>query len=452
MNKRILKIFILTLLITVIVGTGFAYMLSHFQGSFKTDVAVTEENTDSINTDEDSDKGGQNGSEIVPEIEYVPVVEPIPTPTPEPFEEYDINLLAVGDNLMHLGLVNSGRQADGTLNYDFLFESILPYLDKSDISIINQETVMAGNEKGFSGFPYFNSPVEIADAIDKAGFNVVLQASNHTIDQGMDGLYNVCTLWSEHPDITMVGIHENAEDARDIPIMEVKGFKFAILNYTYGPNLGAVPAEVNGHLNILCKIKDGSKTGELDLTSLNPEVTEDIKRAKEIADIVIVCPHWGTEYATEPSSYQRKFASEMCEAGADVIIGAHPHAPEPVEWIESPSGNKTLCYYSLGNYVSTGQQGQSMLEGMAWVVFHVTEDGIEIDNNKTGVLPLVMQYLSGPLRFEGVYALEDYTDELASHHGIRSWGGVNLTVDQLTKWKEEIFGEFSLSKDYILNQ
>lgn len=93
-----------------------------------------------------------------------------------------------------------------------------------------------------------------------------------------------------------------------------------------------------------------------------------------------------------------------------------------------------------------------MLEGMAWVVFHVTEDGIEIDNNKTGVLPLVMQYLSGPLRFEGVYALEDYTDELASHHGIRNWGGVNLTVDQLTIWKEEIFGEFSLAKDYILNQ
>ena len=93
-----------------------------------------------------------------------------------------------------------------------------------------------------------------------------------------------------------------------------------------------------------------------------------------------------------------------------------------------------------------------MLEGMAWVVFHVTEDDVYIDENKSGVLPLVMEYLSGPLRFEGVYALEDYTDELASKHGIRSWGGVNLSVDKLKEWSLDIFGEWSISKDYILSQ
>ena len=250
----------------------------------------------------------------------------------------------------------------------------------------------------------------------------------------------------------MVGIHENTDELHDIPIMEIEGIKFAILNYTYGPNLGAVPSNVQGHMNILCATKEGSKTGELDFTRLDPAVIDDIKRADEMADIVIVCPHWGTEYAIEPSKYQREFASLMAEAGADVIIGAHPHVPEPVEKITTSSGESCLCYYSLGNYISTGQNGQSMLEGMAWVVFHVTEDGVYIDENKSGVLPLVMEYLSGPLRFEGVYALEDYTDELASKHGIRSWGGVSLSVDKLKEWSSEIFGEWSISKDYILSQ
>ena len=89
----------------------------------------------------------------------------------------------------------------------------------------------------------------------------------------------------------------------------------------------------------------------MDFTTLNPQVLEDISRAKELADIVIVCPHWGTEYSSKISSYQEKWALEMTEAGADIIIGTHPHVVEPVEWITAENGNESLCYYSLGNYV-----------------------------------------------------------------------------------------------------
>lgn len=441
MSRKIIKIFTITFIITIIcgllvtVGIWYPQISSRFSRS-----------------DESSDTIADNtiSNEVV-EVKPTLEIEPIPTPTPEPFEEYDIKLLAVGDNLLHMGLVNSGRQADGSYNFDFLFDPISPYLDKSDISIINQETPMAGNSRGFSGFPYFNSPIEVAASIDKYGFNVVLQASNHTIDQGLDGLLAVCELWKTYPNITMVGIHEDVNDSRDIPVIEIKEKKFAILNYTYGPNLGAVPGNIKDHLNILCAIKEGSSYNELDFTKLNPAVIEDIKKAKEIADIVIVCPHWGTEYALEPSSYQKEFAKQMTEAGADVIIGAHPHVPEPVEVITADSGNTSLCYYSLGNYISTGQQGESMLEGLAWVSFHVTEDSIYVDTNNSGVLPLVMQYRSGPLRFEGIYALEDYNDELASVHGIRGWGGVNLTKEKLDNWSSKIFGEWAISKDFIIN-
>ncbi len=439
MNKKIIGVFLISLIGTLLCGVIITYP--------RWSVLIKNSSSKQVNETVINEEIASDDTDTV-KIE----IEAIPTPTPPAFEEYDINLMAVGDNLMHMGLVNSGRQSDGTYNFDLLYEDIAPYLDKADISIINQETIMAGNDKGFSGFPYFNSPIEVADAIEKAGFNVVLQSSNHTIDQGVEGLLYAYNVWKQHPNVLMVGIHENTEELHDIPVMEIEGIKFAILNYTYGPNLGAVPSNVQGHMNILCATKEGSKTGELDFTRLDPAVIDDIKRADEMADIVIVCPHWGTEYATEPSKYQTEFAHQMAEAGADLIIGAHPHVPEPVEKIETSSGKSCLCYYSLGNYISTGQNGQSMLEGMAWVVFHVTEDDVYIDENKSGVLPLVMEYLSGPLRFEGVYALEDYTDELASKHGIRSWGGVNLSVEKLKEWSLDIFGEWSISKDYILSQ
>ena len=109
--------------------------------------------------------------------------------------EHDITLMAVGDNLMHLGVMASGKQEDGTYDFSMLFQGISPFLNAADIRIINQETVMGGNSRGFSGFPYFNSPTEVGDAIADAGFNVVLQASNHTADQKLDGLLYCADFW-----------------------------------------------------------------------------------------------------------------------------------------------------------------------------------------------------------------------------------------------------------------
>ena len=188
MNKRTVKIFFATLIVTLLCGSALtAAFLYKSRPDIPDENPVTDKADVSVPTDTSDDTTVQV------------MVEPIPEPTQPPFEEYDITVMAVGDNLLHLGIVNSGRECEGRYNYDFLFDSIRPYLDKSDISIINQETVMAGNELGFSGFPYFNSPTEVADAIDNAGFNVVLQASNHTIDQGMKGLLNVCSVWEITP-------------------------------------------------------------------------------------------------------------------------------------------------------------------------------------------------------------------------------------------------------------
>ena len=163
------------------------------------------------------------------------VTETEPIETEPPFEEYDITLMALGDNLIHLNVVATGKQEDGSLNYDFLFENISDFLDTADIKIINQETPLAGNDLGFSGYPTFNSPTEIGDAIAKAGFNVVLHASNHSADKRVSGIDSCVDYWNTHPEVLLTGIHKPTEHP-EIPLLTIKDMTFAILNYTYGPN------------------------------------------------------------------------------------------------------------------------------------------------------------------------------------------------------------------------
>lgn len=94
---------------------------------------------------------------VVPQTPAPPSATPVPVPTPEPtptpFPEHDITLMAVGDNLMHLGVVASGKQEDGTYDFSMLFQGISPFLNAADIRIINQETVMGGNSRVFPVFP-----------------------------------------------------------------------------------------------------------------------------------------------------------------------------------------------------------------------------------------------------------------------------------------------------------
>lgn len=393
---------------------------------------------------------------ITPEVTETAVsptvvsVEPVfqPEPATPAFEEYDVSLMAVGDNLMHMGIVNTGKQSDGTYNYDFLFRPLSEFLALADVKVINQETILGGNSLGFSGYPRFNSPTQVGDAIANAGFNVVLHATNHAADQNKAGIVNCLEYWKQHPEVTVAGIHE--ENDFSIPVITVKDVTFAILNYTYGPNAGTIPKSYRNNLNLLCAYNESN--GQIDFTTLNPRVIEDIQSMDKEVDYVVVFPHWGTEYQSVPSSYQEEFAREMTEAGADIIIGAHPHMPQPVEWIEAENGNKSLCYYSLGNYVSTQKKGLCMLEEMAWVSIHVTENGSFINPSKTGVIPMVCHYTSGPVRLEQVYLLEDYSEEKAKTHGIRNYGGVILKYDDLVNWSREIFGDWILKKTDIFNQ
>ena len=361
-------------------------------------------------------------------------------------KQQKITLMMIGDNLLHPSVVRTGYKEDGSRDYSHLFEPIKAYLDYADIKMINQETIFGGNDRAFTGFPNFNSPTEVGDAIAKAGFNVVLHASNHTADQQISGLLHCVEFWKKYPEILVTGMFGDvADENEDIGIVEIDGVTFAILNYTYGPNSSTLGRSLQGHLGMLCAWNE--KTGVIDFTTIHPDVLTDIKKAEQMADVVIVCPHWGAEYTTVPTRYQEEFAMQMTEAGADVIIGTHPHVVQPVEWIESENGNRALCYYSLGNYVSGQDRALSMLEAMAWVTFGVEEGQVVLLEEETGVIPMVCHYQHGP-RNHQVYFLDDYTAELANSHGVRQFGAY-LSYEDLLKWTDEILGDWVLDSKNV---
>ena len=140
----------------------------------------------------------------------------------------------------------------------------------------------------------------------------------------------------------------------------------------------------------------------------------------------------------------------MIDAGADVIIGAHPHICEPIEYITTDAGNSGLCYYSIGNFIHCQVPNYTSFEGLAWVTIHVDEDGAHVDLDNSGALPLVEYQTWGPLYIQGVYPLEDFTAEMAAKHASNYRGGGAMTLDTLNQWNSNLFGGFSLTKEDIL--
>src|SRR5699024_2809615 len=153
---------------------------------------------------------------------------------------HSVRLMAVGDNLMHLSNTMSARQPDGSFDFTYHFQHIAPIIQQADLAVVNQECVMGGIELGIQTYPCFNTVYEVGRDLVKAGFNVILAANNHILDQGEIGLQNMIRYWkTNYPDIPVLGIHETEEDSKIIPVIEKNGIRIAMLNYTYDTNLKA---------------------------------------------------------------------------------------------------------------------------------------------------------------------------------------------------------------------
>lgn len=347
-----------------------------------------------------------------------------------PFVPDEVSLVMVGDNLLHTPLIRNAEREDGTLNFDSLYEEMLPYFQEADLSVIVQETVLGGKELGYSGYPMFNSPQEVGDSIVRAGFDVVLHSTNHTLDKGAKGVENTLEFWKKYPEVTVLGINESIDKQNSITYLEKNGIKFALLNYTDSTN--GIP-------------KPSGK--EYLVNTVNEEkIKSDLLIAEENAEFTIVFMHWGTEYSLTENEFQTNLAKLMCENGADLIMGSHPHVLEPVKWVESESGNKALVYYSLGNYVSRQKEANNLLGGMATVKICRNNDN-SIYIKECSIMPIVTHYNVNSRGFR-VYPLKDYTDELASQHGVTQYDG-KVSVERFRATFEKVFeGNTAITLDY----
>jgi Putative enzyme of poly-gamma-glutamate biosynthesis (capsule formation) len=341
-------------------------------------------------------------------------------------KEASVTLLAVGDNLIHTQVVQSGKRKDGTYRYDFIYKNIKADVSEADIAIVNQETILGGKSYPYSGYPNFNSPTEIGDALVNTGFDVVLHATNHAMDMRTGGIYHTLAFWDRHPDITVLGIHKTRKSYDTIKIIEKNGIKIALLNYTYGLNGYTLPKDKPYLVNLLDKKK----------------MEKDIKEAKAKADFTIVFPHWGTEYMYQPSKMQKELTEFFYNQGVDLIIGSHPHVLEPVKWIETKKGHRMLVYYSLGNFMSYQKEAPRMLGGMAKVTITKNSEGTYIAD--ASITPIVTHFENGPADYHyAIYKLKDYNAKLAKSHGVSDIAQQGpLSYQGLCKLAKQILGSW----------
>lgn len=309
MRKFIVAILVMILVFTVTFGT---YYL------IKNDKKVNENNTP---------KQVAEGKEEIEE-EKVP-------------DDITINMTVTGDVLCHnTNFWDAYDASTDSYDFSYVFEDIEKYFSSADIVVGTIETSFAGKEAGYSNYPTFNSPEELATDLKELGYDVMAMATNHCLDKGYKGL--VSTIEElDKAEIKHIGTYKSEEDSKEILIQDVKGIKMAFLNYTYGTNGIPIPTGKEYSVNLIDKDK----------------IKADIEKAKKLnADVICVNMHWGEEYRQTATPEQEELADFLFQNGVDLILGSHTHCLEPMEkrTVTLADGTKKdgFVIYSLGNFMS----------------------------------------------------------------------------------------------------
>ena len=319
--------------------------------------------------------------------------EPVPTQPPVVHVVNTATLMSTGDVLMHMPVVSTGKQADGSYDFESVFRYIAPYVTEADYAIANLETTLCGTDNGYqySGYPCFNCPDEIATSAQTAGFDAFTTVNNHCYDTRTVGLkrtletlrgYNMGTL----------GTRTSTDESRFV-IQNINDINIGMIAYTYSttdqngrPNINGIPTSADsvGLINTF------------DMNNFAPfytDLEEQLALMKEAgAEATVVFMHWGYEYQLTPSTQQTTLAQKLCDMGVDVIIGGHPHVVQPMALLNSNTDpdHKTVCLYSMGNAVSNQRLGKIQSISTAH-----TEDGVLFSVSFS-------KYSDGTVALEGV--------------------------------------------------
>lgn len=355
--------------------------------------------------------------------------------TEEVFKPTSAKLVAVGDNLMHRSCTLSAKNADGTYDFTKHFANMADIFKAADLAVISQDTVLGGIELGATSTEtgIFNTAVELADGMADAGINVVLAANNHIMDEGSAGLNTMMSYFStKYPNITLLGVN-NSREAKDEPVyVETNNIKIAMINYSYGSN----------------------QTADLDaspylLNQYDENWLSDIlKQAREEADFIIAFPFWGEQNSMDYTQEQERQAQFLADNGVDLIIGSYPHVVEPVKWITAENGDRTLVYYSLGNFQSIQNTVENMLGGQANITISKEEDGTHISDYSLDFVVTHYEQRESSEYYDIVttYPLADYTSDLAARHGMSVSGNEEFNLASLQGLSSQILSKCDLDE------
>ena len=318
-------------------------------------------------------------------VQSVPTETVVKLPEPEPVEEVVIpedtyaTILSFGDTLTHSQVYKSAYDST-TKTYDFspIFEYVEEYVQTATISIGNFECPMAGPEKGYSGYPCFNTPEALATDLAELGVDVVSTGTNHSLDKGFSGLCSTLD-YLDAAGIKHTGTSRTQEEQASICYVDLNGIKGAVLCGTYGTNGIPLPS---------------GKEFCVDLLDKNLISTHIATAKAEGAEIIIFCMHNGIEYQTKENSNQTSWAEWLIANGVDIVLGCHPHVLQPMRMMsvvdENGQEKSGLVIFSQGNFYSS--QTKTNTRNTALFEIEIKKDGLtnKVSIEKATYIPLYL--------------------------------------------------------------
>jgi len=265
---------------------------------------------------------------------------------PDDSDENTIRLQFAGDVFMHAGPIEVGRTGANTFDFKPFLTHIRPFID-GDFAIANMEVPVdaRGNNQDVAGWPNFNTPFEILEAVQYAGFNHMITANNHSFDFGLEGLLNTVNSF-ERAGLDHTGMNVDWNDFNAPTLVDVNGITVGVIAYT---------DSVNGLEHMVPEASRSYAVRRFRSHTLDDidQMSTDVANLREAgAELVVVALHWGAEYGDEPLEMQRLIARQLIDAGVDVIMGKHSHTVHPVEWHYRSDGTRGFIIYSLGNFLA----------------------------------------------------------------------------------------------------
>lgn len=363
----------------------------------------------------------ENPEEQVVKEEQLPKIVPLPTSTLMPESEPEAvvvpedsfaTITSFGDTLCHKPLFNAAYDKEtGIYDFSYMFKYVEKYFADSTIVIGNCESPMAGRERGYSGYPTFNSPEHLAIDLAELGVDIMTTSNNHTLDKGFSGLSSTLDFLDD-AGIQHAGTSRNQDEQKSILFCDLNGIQTAFLSYTYGTNGIPVPKEKEFCVNLIDE--------ELILRQINQAKSEG-------AELIVASMHWGIEYQTTQNAEQERLAEFLIKNDVQIILGCHPHVLQPMKMVnvQTDDGEKQgLVLFSQGNFFSNQRDINTRNTAIFDIEVKKDRDTGEVTVEKATYVPLYMNIK--PAGTKDRYELLDLNEIIRSYEA-----GENIWSEQM---------------------